>query len=166
MTDPIWEEPGDGFDIVGLQDIITAKVKDTFPNTLVLEDTIEDDRAIPRDDNGKVTPYFILRFGPIKAKRREKSFRGPRADGYFGTVDVIAIAPQGKISRRMNAAMVDRLIGFKPDGVNPMGLRGEEGDPSQFVVASNEARPTQNVCSTRMQFAVNTKNIGAPAPLA
>lgn len=166
MTDPIWEEPGDGFDIVGLQEKITAKVKETFPNTLVLEDTIEDDRSIPRDDFGKVIPYFILRYGPIKTKRREKSFMGPRADGYFGTVDVIAVASMGKIARRMNAAMVDRLIGFRPDGVNPMSLRGEEGDPSQFVVTSNEARPTQNVASTRMQFGVNTRNIGAPAPLA
>lgn len=154
-----------GFDIVALQDAIVEKVKLTLPNTIVFEDTIPDDANLPRDENGKLSPYVYLRFGPIKAARRGKSFMGPRHDEYFGTLDVASVASNGRIARRMEQVLVDALIGFRPDGVNPMSLRSDEGDPSQFVVTSNEARPTQNVASTRMRFGANTVNVGAsPTP--
>lgn len=151
-----------GFDIVAFQDAIVAKIKATLPNTTLYEDTIPDDENLERDENLKLKPYMYLRFGPIKASRNGKSFMGPRQDEYFGTADIVAVAPSGRIARMMNQAMVDALIGFRPDGINPMSLRSDEGDPSQFVVTSNEARPTQNIASTRMRFGVNTLDRGEP----
>lgn len=154
-----------GFNTVEQQDAIVARLKEALPNTPVLQDTIEDDRVLMRDLNLKMVPYQVVRFGPMKASRRDKSFMGPRHDGYFGTVDVIAVAPNGRIARDINQWQIDALLGFRPDGTNPMSLRSDEGDPSQFVVASNEARPTQNVASTRMKFTINNKDVGAsPTP--
>lgn len=149
-----------GFNITEQQEAIVAQLKAILPNTPMFEDTIEDDASIPRDENGKLISYQIVRFGPMKASRRDKSFRGPRHDGYFGTVDVIAVASKGGNARRINEVQVDALLGFRPDGTNPMSLRSDEGDPSQFVVTSNEARPTQNVASTRMKFTINNKDVG------
>lgn len=154
-----------GFNIIEQQEAIVARLKAALPNTPLVEDTTEDDKVMQRDLNDKLVPYQVVRFGPMKASRRDKSFMGPRQDGYFGTVDVIAVAPLGKIARRINEWQVDALLGFKPDDTNPMSLRSDEGDPSQFVVTSNEARPTQNVASTRMKFTINNKDVGAsPTP--
>lgn len=154
-----------GFNTKEQQDAIVARLKAFLPNTPMFEDTIDDDAALPRDLNNKLIPYQVVRFGPMKASRRDKSFMGPRFDGYFGTCDVMAIAPKGTIARDINQWQVDALLGFKPDGTNPMSLRSDEGDPSQFVVTSNEARPTQNVASTRMKFTINNKDVGAsPTP--
>jgi hypothetical protein len=54
------------------------------------------------------------------------------------------------------------MIGFKPDGVSPMQMRTDAGDPAQFVVSSNESRPTQYICSTRLRYTVNAVDVGAP----
>lgn len=149
------------FNIDELQDNIVAYLKLCLPNTPMVEDTLEDDYTPPRDANGKLVPYQILRFAPMKASRRGKSMAGVRHDEYYGTVDIMAVASKGRIARRINNRQVDFLIGFKPDGVVSMGLSSEDAAAAQFVVASNEARPTQNVASTRMKFTVNNLDVGA-----
>lgn len=154
-----------GFDIVALQDAITAHVKAILPNTQIFEDTIPDDQHLPFDrDSGKLQPYVVLRFGPIRPSYTGKSLRGPRYDEYWASCDVVAISGNGRKSRILNAFLVDNMIGFKPDGVAPMQQRTDAGDPAQFVVSSNESRPTQFVSTTRLRYIVNGQNVGASIP--
>jgi hypothetical protein len=150
-----------GFDIVDLQDAITAQVKALLPNTLVLEDTVPDDESLPVDANGKLVPYVVLRYGPIRPSYTGHSMMGPRYDEYWASCDLIAISNNGRVSRKLNAALVGSMIGFKPDGTYPMQMRTDAGDPAQFVVSSNENRPTQFVSTTRLRFAVNSVDPGA-----
>jgi hypothetical protein len=153
-----------GFDIVSLQDNITAAVEAFIPNTLVMEDTIPDDKDLPMDAQGNLKPYVVLRYGPLRPSYTGKSLMGPRHDEYWASCDVVAVAPRSRVARQLNAAVVDMLIGFKPDGVSPMSMRTDAGDPAQFVVSSNESRPTQFVASTRLRYTVNGTNIGASIP--
>ena len=153
-----------GFDIVSLQDAITAEVEAFIPLVTVFEDTIPDDEALPFDENGNLQPYIVLRYGPIRPSYTGGSLMGPRYDEYWASCDIVAIAPRGRIARQLNAAVVDHLIGFKPDGVSPMSQRTDAGDPAQFVVSSNESRPTQFIASTRLRYTVNGTNIGASIP--
>lgn len=152
--------PAEGFNIVAYQDNIVARLKSVLPNTEILEDTIPDDKPFPRDANGKAVPYIVLRFGPILAKHRGKSFMGARHDEYFATCDIMAVAPNGRMARQVCMIATDRLMGWAPDGVAPMGLRDDGGSAVQFVVASNEARPTMMIASTRMQYSINSKGVG------
>lgn len=149
------------FDIVDLQDNITAYVQSLIPNTTIFEDSIPDDEALPFDANGKLEPYVVLRFGPMRPSYTGKSLRGPRLDEYWASCDIVAIAPKGRTARQLNAGLVDSCIGFKPDGVSPMQMRTDAGDPAQFVVSSNESRPTQYISSTRLRYTVNALNVGA-----
>lgn len=155
-----------GLDIVLLQDAITSEVKRFLgDDTLVLEDTIPDDFPMPRDPyTMKLRPYVVLRYGPLRPSYTGKGFGGPRHDEYYGTCDVMAIAPNGRSARLLGAILVDHLIGFRPDGVSPMGMRTDAGDPAQFVVSSNESRPTQMISSTRLRFTVNSRGIGERIP--
>lgn len=153
-----------GFDIVSLQDTITAHVKTLIPNTLVLEDSIPDDKALPLDEAGQLMPYVVLRYGPLRPSYTGKSLMGPRYDEYWASCDIVAISGQGRVSRLLNAGLVDALIGFKPDGVSMMQMRTDAGDPAQFVVSSNESRPTQFISSTRLRYTVNALNVGASVP--
>ena len=154
-----------GLDLYSYQEAITAQVKALYPDYEVIEDTLEDDRVLTRDINGKMPAYIVLRYGPMLPKRRGKSFAGPRFDEYYATVDVMAVASKGNIARQLsNAACVD-LIGWKPDGVSPMTIQDDGGMFAAFVVSSNEARPTRSIASERMRFNVNTNNIGyTPRP--
>jgi hypothetical protein len=151
----------EGFNIVGYQDAIVEKVKLLLPNTVILEDTIPDDYQFPRDLNGKAVPYVVLRFGPMLVKYRGRALAGARYDEYMATVDVMAVAPNGRMARQVCAIATDGLLGFQPDGTSPMGLRDDGGSAVQFVVASNEARPTQMIASVRMQYTINARNVGA-----
>jgi hypothetical protein len=150
-----------GFNIVELQDAITAQVKALFPNTEVFEDTIPDDANLPQDETGKLVPYIVLRYGPIRPSYTGHSFMGPRYDEYWASCDLIAISGNGRVSRKLNAALVGQMIGFKPDGTYPMQMRTDAGDPAQFVVSSNESRPTQYVSTTRLRFGVNAVDPGS-----
>jgi hypothetical protein len=150
-----------GFDIVALQDNIVAYVESLIPDTVLFEDSIPDDASIPIQDN-KIQPYVVLRFGPLRPSYTGKSMRGPRYDEYWASCDVVAIAGKGRTARQLNAGLVDAMIGFKPDGVSPMQMRTDAGDPAQFVVSSNESRPTQYICSTRLRYTVNAVDVGAP----
>lgn len=152
-----------GFDIVSLQDAITTQVKSLVPDTLVLEDSIPDDFQLPMEGT-KIKPYVVLRFGPLRPSYTGKSLRGPRHDEYWASCDIVAIAGNGRTARLLNAGLVDAMIGFKPDGVSPMQMRTDAGDPAQFVVSSNESRPTQFIASTRLRYTVNSTDVGAPVP--
>lgn len=154
--------PAGGFDLVGLQDAITAKVK-MLTAAEVFEDMVEDDEPIPMKD-GKIEPYVVLRYSPIRPSYTGRSMRGPRHDEYWASVDVVAIAHKGRIARKLNIGLVGSLIGFKPDGVSPISMRTDAGDPAMFTVSSNESRPTQYVASTRLRFTVNGANVAAPTP--
>ena len=150
-----------GFDIVALQDAIVDKVKATIPNTVLFEDSIPDDESIPVTTDGQIIPYVVLRFGPVRPSYTGRSLRGPRLDEYWASCDIVAIAGKGRIARRLNAGLVDTLIGFKPDGISPMQMRTDAGDPAQFVVSSNESRPTQYIASTRLRYTVNGASPGS-----
>ena len=145
-------------DLVPLQDAITLHIKTVLPNTPVKEDTYPDEETPPRDVNMQLIPYVILRYGPIR-RGFGGAVAGPRHDNYYGTVDVMAIAPQGRMARRLFDVVIDSLIGFEPGGG---GSVTTEGSASNFVVTSNEARPTQNVCMIRLKFSVNGTNVGEP----
>lgn len=150
-----------GFDLVSLQDTITAYVR-TQTSATVFEDSIPDDESLPMDNNHKLLPYVVLRYGPLRPSYTGKSFGGPRLDEYWASCDVVAISGNGRVSRQLNNGLVDALIGFKPDGVSPMHQRTDAGDPAQFVVSSNESRPTQYVSTTRLRYTVNSTSVGVP----
>jgi len=150
-----------GFNIVDIQDAITAQVQFTVPNTLVLEDSIPDDFSPPVDSDNKLVPYVVIRYGPIRPSYTGKSLMGTRYDEYWASCDIVCISANGRVSRKLNAGLVDALLGFKPDGVSPMTMRTDAGDPAQFVVSSNESRPTQFICSTRLRYTVNGTNVAA-----
>lgn len=157
----------EGLNLTAYQEAITAEVKRLYPGFEVIEDTVEDDRAIERDFNGKMEPYIIIRYGPLMpaGRRRGKSFAGNLHDEYYGTADVMAIAPKGNMARKLCTAVMLDLLQFSPDGVAKMTLQDDGGMFAAFVVSSNEARPTRSIASQRLRFAVNNKNVGAlPRP--
>lgn len=153
----------EGLDLVAYQEAITARVEELYPDYEVIEDTVEDDRAMMRDLNGKLPAYIILRYGPMMPKRRGKSFKGVLHDEYYGTVDIMAIASKGNIARKLCNAVMTDLLSFRPDGNSPMGLQDDGGMFAAFVVSSNEARPTRSIASQRMRFNVNNVNVGTTA---
>lgn len=149
-----------GLSLVPLHDAITAHVKATLPNTPVEEDTLPDDVTPQRDTNQQMIPYVILRYGPLRRSYGTGSaVAGVRHDDYFGTMDLMTVAPNGRMARRMFDILTDALIGFNPGGGGEIHL---EGSASNFVVSSNEARPTQMVCMVRLKFTVNGVNVGEP----
>lgn len=147
------------FDLVSLQDNITAHVRSVLPNTPIIEDSLPDDVQVQRDENDQMIPYVILRYSPLRSRAYGGGIAGIRYDDYYANVDVLTAAPVGRMARQLLDVVCDSLLGFDPgDG----GETALEGGASQFVVSSNEVRPTQFVCTVRMRFVVNGKNVAEP----
>jgi hypothetical protein len=146
-----------GFDLVSIQDQITAKIKATLPNTPVNEDGVLDDANLMRDSQGQLIPYIVLRYGSIRRHPNDYSIAGTRFDGYYATVDVSCVAPVGRMARQMLDVCTDALIGFKPTGQDECTT---EGLPDNFPVMNNMGRPTAFVASVRFRHGANGTDAG------
>jgi hypothetical protein len=149
-----------GFALVPLTDAITATVESYLPGYAVYEDTLPDEASITVDPTtAQMVPYIILRYSPLRESIGSGSIAGVRYGDYYATMDIMTCAPAGRMSRQMLDIITDHLLGFNPGGGGEMKL---EGGASQFVVSSNEARPTQFVCTVRMRYNVNGNDVGSP----
>lgn len=146
------------FNTIEVQDAITAEIERVLPNHEVIEDGILDDANLLRDVNNLLVPYVIARYGPLRRKYLGYSIAGSRHDDYYSTVDIMVVAPKGRMAREGLMILTDALIGWKPDGTSEMII---EGGSSDFVVMSNEARPSAFVASVRFRFGVNQGNVSA-----
>lgn len=153
-----------GFDLLSIQDAITAHIKETLPATQIIEDGVLDEQNLVRDANGQLIPYIVPRYGSIRRKPVGYSVAGTRYDEYYGTVDISCVAPTGRQSRQILNIVTDALIGYKPDGAAEMTI---EGLPDNFAIMNNVGRPTAFVASVRMRHGANATDVGShltPSP--
>lgn len=147
-----------GFDLVSIQDNITAELRRVLPNTQVIEDGVLDETNLVRNSALQLVPYIVPRYGSIRRKPLGYALSGTRNDDYYSTVDISCVAPTGRQARQVLAVATDALIGFKPDGSVEMTI---EGLPDNFAIMSNEGRPTAFVASVRMRHGANANDVGS-----
>lgn len=145
-----------GLNLFAVQEIIEAHIKEEFPNYEVYQDDVLDDEAILKMDN-KVKPYIILSWGGLNRNLAATSFGGVRHDEYNSSVDVIVAAPTGKQCRMALNVILDRLIGWKP--ING-GAMTPFGGIATSVVNNSTGRPHVYLASGRLEFAMNSENVG------
>lgn len=145
-----------GLNLVAVQEIITAYVREQFPGYVVYEDDVLNDEMLLRIGN-KVKPYIVLRWGALGRNTGNTSFAGVRHDEYNSSVDVCVVAPTGAQSRKALNVIIDKLIGWKPTGGGTLTPFGGSG---LYVVNDRNGTPHVYVATERLQFAMNSENIG------
>lgn len=146
-----------GLNLFAVQEIIEAHIKSEFPNYDVYDDDVLDDEAILKINN-KVKPYIILSWGGLDRNLAGTSFAGVRYDEYVSSVDIIIAAPTGKQARMALNVILDKLIGWKP--ING-GAMTPFGGIATSVVNNSAGRPHVYLASGRLEFAMNSENVGA-----
>lgn len=146
-----------GLNLIAVQDIIEAHIKAEFSGYAVYDDDVLDDEAILKID-GKTKPYIILIWGGLNRNTGATSFAGTRYDEYNSSLDIIVAAPSGKQARRSINVIRDRLIGWEPAGSGAMTSVG--GDATS-VVNNSSGRPHVYLASCRLEFAVNSEDVGS-----
>lgn len=146
-----------GLNLITVQDIIEAYIKAQFPGYAVYDDDVLDDEAILKID-GKAKPYIILVWGGLNRSTANTSFAGTRYDEYNSSLDVIVAAPNGRQARRSINVIRDKLIGWKPTGG---GAMTSAGGAATSVVNNSAGRPHVYLASCRLEFAVNSEDVGS-----
>jgi hypothetical protein len=146
-----------GLNLVYVQDLIAAYVRQEFPNYEVYEDDVIDDDAVLKMSN-QVKPYIVLKWGGLSRDTANTSFAGVRFDEYNSSVDVMVVAPTGKKARLSLNIILDKLIGWKPTGG---GALTPFGGAAVYVLNSNNGAPYVYVASGRLNFALNSEDAGA-----
>lgn len=146
-----------GLNVIEVQDIIEAHIRQEFPGYDVYNDDVLDDEALLKIDN-KLKPYIILSWAGLIRNTGATSFAGVRHDEYTSSVDVIVAAPTSRQSRVSLNVILDRLIGWKPTGG---GAMTPFGDISTGVVRNLSGKPHVYLASARLEFAVNSENVGS-----
>lgn len=144
-----------GLNVVEVQDIIGAYIRQEFPNYEVYDDIVLDDQSLLKVSN-KVKPYIVLRWGGLMHVGRG-SFGGVRHDEYISTVDINLIAPTPNQTRKAINIILDKLIGWKPTGG---GALTPQGGAAGFVIPGPDGAPHLYISSARLVFAVNSENVG------
>lgn len=146
-----------GLNLFALQEIIEAHIKSEFPGYEVYQDDVLDDEAILKIDN-KAKPYIVLSWSGLSRNTAATSFAGVRHDEYTSSVDVIVAAPTGKQARMALNIILDRLIGWKPTGG---GAMTPVSNLATAVINNSSGRPHVYLASSRLDFAVNSEDVGS-----
>lgn len=146
-----------GLNLIAVQDIIEAHIKAEFPGYDVYNDDVLDDEAILKI-SGKAKPYIILSWGGLNRNTAATSFAGVRHDEYTSSVDIIVAAPNSRQSRVALNVILDKLIGWKPTNG---GAMTPFGGIDTAVVNNSNGRPHVYLASGRLEFAINSENVGA-----
>lgn len=146
-----------GLNVVAVQDIIAAHIREEFSGYQVYEDDVLDDESLLRASN-KTKPYIVLRWSGLMRNGRGASFGGVRLDEYVSSVDINVVAPTPTQCRKAINVIMDKLIGWKPTGG---GALTPEGGAALFVVNNREDKPHLYIASGRLTFAVNSEDPGA-----
>jgi hypothetical protein len=146
-----------GLDLVAVQDIIEAHIRAEFSGYDIYDDDVLDDEAILKID-GKAKPYIILVWGGLNRSATNTSFVGTRYDEYNSSLDVVIAAPNSRQARRSLNVVRDKLIGWKPTGG---GAMTSAGGYATSVVNNSAGRPHVYLATSRLEFAVNSEDVGA-----
>jgi hypothetical protein len=146
-----------GFNLVQIQDIISAYIKAEFPDYQVYDDVVLDDEYVYKIGN-KVKPYIVIQYGSLSRSTTANSFAGVRHDEYSSFVDVSVVAPTPNQARRASNIIVDNLIGWKPTtSTTLIPMDGME----LWASEDSAGRPFVYICNSRFGFQMNTENIGS-----
>lgn len=146
-----------GFDLVSVQDTISAYVQSEFPTYTVYEDYILNEQELQRVDN-RVKPYIVISWYGLNHLFSAGSIAGVRQDQYSSGFDIGVIAPTPKQCRHAINIIIDRLIGYSYDGVARL-IPGTS--TSAFVAAENNGVPHLYMAMSEFTFPVNTTDPGS-----
>ena len=146
-----------GLNLIYAQDVIEAYINQEFPGYVVYSDDVLDDETLLKMDN-KVKPYIILSWGGLNRNTGAASFAGVRHDEYTSSVDIVLAAPTSRQSRIALNVILDKLIGWKPTGG---GAMTPFGGVTTAVVKNSAGRAHVYLASGRLEYAMNSENVGA-----
>lgn len=139
------------FDLSAIQHDIEDYLIATFPQYEFCRNVTPEDEQVPRDADQEVLPYFALQFGPMWPRPRGKSFMGARNDEYYSWVQVIGIGSDEVHVADALALMVDRLLGYKPEGATRLIPDGGQQD---YGSRQYSVRPVLYFQSQRFEFGI------------
>jgi hypothetical protein len=146
-----------GLNLVEIQDLIAAHIRQEFDNYEVYEDYVLDDQELQKIDS-RVKPYIVISWDGLSRSSVGGSFSGVRYDQYFSGFSIGVIAPTPRQCRRALNIVADRLIGWSPDGVARLTPGTGMGT---FVVSEKAGKPHLYMSIIDMSFPVNYDDPGS-----
>jgi len=148
-------------DLYAVQQSIKAHIQSEFTTYRVHEGGLPDDATLPRV-NGKLVNYILLMWGSIQLRPGGGAVGGSRWEDYFSTVDIFMVGERENDARSGLSLVVDRLIGWRPEGGGAMDPRGGSGS---LVTRNSQGNVTAYLPNQRFTFSVNTDDVAGYIPV-
>lgn len=146
-----------GFNLVDVQDVILAHIKDEFPDYEVYEDYVLNEQELQRVDS-RVKPYIVISYHGLSRIAGAAAISGVRQDEYESGFDIGVIAPTPKQCRKGLNIIIDNLIGYSYDNVGYLTPGSSTG---AFVVSDRDGVPHLYMAMSEFSFPMNTTDPGA-----
>lgn len=146
-----------GLNLVLIQEQIAAYIREEFPGYQVYEDFIIDDEQLIKQENN-VKPYIVLTWSSLGRSPANASFGGVRYDEYYSSFELGVVAPTPKQCRKSINIIMDKLIGWSPNGSGKLVPFGGGG---MYVAAERNGKPHLYVATENLSFPVNGYNPGS-----
>ena len=144
-----------GLDLVSVQDAIATHIETALSSYEIKQDYVLDDESILKLDN-RIKPFIVIRWHGLVRSFTGASFGGVRLDEYNSAVDIIAVAPNPRISRQALNYAMDALIGWQVPGGSPLT---PEGGSSAFSVPDYNGKPHMYLSVNTLSFQVNSDGV-------
>ena len=146
-----------GLNLVLIQEQITAHIAAEFPGYEIYEDFIIDDEQINKSGNN-VKPYIVLTWAGLGRSGGGASFGGVRYDEYYSSFEIGIVAPTPKQCRKSLNIILDKLIGWSPNGSGNLVPFGSGG---VYVAAERGGKPHLYIATASLSFPVNGQDVGS-----
>lgn len=150
-----------GFDLWAVQADITNHLRTQFPQFEFFVNAVPEEDQMPRDGEN-VLPFFVVQHGPMWPRPRGKSISGPRNDDYFSWTQIIAIASVEEDAGSALSLVVDRMIGYRPDGAASLT---PDGGAADYGSRQYSVRPVLYYRSQRFEYSLTQSGLDGYIPV-
>lgn len=137
------------FDLYSIQTSIEDYLVAELPQFKFYRGTIPEDQQVDRDENAEVEPFFIAQYGPMTPLTKGRSIKGARNDEYTSWVQYVCVSSVERNAANALSLLVDRLIGFKPEGGTKLI---PSGGPTDYGSRQYSVRPVLYYQSQQFDF--------------
>lgn len=143
-----------------MQDSIEAFLATEYPGTPIIPDgmpDMDDDDRIQKFQSGKIKPFIILWFSTIRRSNSGRSFSGYKLDSHYASVDIVVVASDPTVGRKLMNEVSDRLVGFQTVGGGKLYKSRSLWGQNRSV--DMNSKPSRWAMTDRFDFGVSSRKV-------
>lgn len=107
--------------------------------------------------HGTERPFVVVQFSDLLPSARDKSFCGPRSDGYYSIVRVVSVARDPMVALEVSQNVQNALLGTS---LNNVAAIQKDAGGGSFAIKQTNTNPPFYGQYSNFRYSTNVANVG------